>query len=290
MAVTNTGSLSDSKQLIIDSARITREFEGTYKRTCEMQKLDDNTGMSWEEITLGQLTAQGVTETTELDNPQQITDSILTSTPQMVGIMICVTDRVYRRMPKKVIAKMGPLAQNAINRKADEDYLAMAALATTTLAGTGQALSHGHLAAGKARIKSNVTEGAVGEINAVHHGFVIKDLADEIRAGVGTYNIPTGMTEDVYKRGFVGGTVDSVNVWEDGNIAINATPDARGMIHAKEGLVHIQGKGAWTETNRRGDLGGGADEMFYYDEYSFVERGGGQWLYGLLNDATAPTS
>ena len=290
MATTNTGSLSDSKQLIIDSARITREFEGVYKRTCEMQKLDENTGLTWEEILLGQLTAQGITETTELDNAQQITDSIIQATPQMVGIMTCVTDRVYRRMPRNVIAKMGPLAQNAINRKADEDYLAMFALATTTLAGTGTSLSHGHLAAAKARIKSNVTEGAIGEINAVHHGFVIKDLADEIRAGVGTYVIPSGMTEDVFKRGFVGGTLDGVNVWEDGNIAINATPDARGGVHAKEAILHIQGKGAWTETNRRGDLGGGADEMFYYDEYAYLERGAGQWCYGLLNDATAPTS
>lgn len=288
-AITTFGSLGDSQELIIDSARITREFVGTYKRTCENQKLDDNTGASWEEITLGQLTAQGITETTQLDNPQEITDSIITSTPQMVGIEICVTDRAYRRLPKTVIAKMGPLAQNAINRKADEDYIAMFATATTTLAGTGQSLTGGHISAGKVRIRSNVTEGALGEIHCVHHGFPLKDIADEIRSGVGTYAIPAGMTEQVYRNGF-DGMVDGVHIWEDGNIAINSTPDARGVIHAKEALLHIQGKSAWTEKRRRPDLGGGADEIFYYDEYSFLERSAGNWMFGLLNDATAPTS
>lgn len=287
---TTTGSLGDSQELIIDSARITREYEGTYKRTCEVQKLDDNTGLSWEEITLGQLTAQSITETTKLDNPQAITDSIITLTPVMTGVEICVTDRTYRRLPKKVLAKMGGLAQNAIERLADEDYLSLAASATTTLGTTGTTLSHGVIAAGAVRIKSNVTEGAIGPIYFVDHGYPIKDLADEIRAGVGTYAIPAGMTEDVYRKGFIGMTIDGVNIFEDGNVTVDSTPDARGILHAKEGVVHVKGKSAWTETRRRPDLGGGADEMFYYDEYVFGERGAGLWLFGVLADATAPTS
>ena len=40
MAVTDTGSLADSKQLIIDSARIVREYEGVWSRTCDVQRLE----------------------------------------------------------------------------------------------------------------------------------------------------------------------------------------------------------------------------------------------------------
>lgn len=294
--VTTTGSLADSRQTIIDSSRITREFEGTYTRTTEAQTLDEGTGLSWEEISLGQLTAQTVTETTELNNPQSLSDSLLVSTPLVSGLNYIITDRVYRRLPKMVTAKFGPLGQNAIQRKKDEDYLAIFATAATTLAGTATTLQSGHIAAAAYRIRSNATEGSVGPINAVLHGFGIKDIRDEIVSAVGTYAIPEGMTQDVFKRGLVGMTVDNVSIWEDGNIAINATPDARGGVHAKMAVLMVQGHKPRFTTRRREEIGGGADEGFHYDEYVFTERhagggsSGGGWLFGLLHDATAPTN
>lgn len=154
---TTTGSLADSQQLIIDSARLVREYEGVWSRTCDVQRLSENTGLSWEEISLAQLSAQAVTETTELNNPQQMADTLFTITPTVSGIQLIVTDRVYRRMPKNVIAKMGALGQNAIDRKKDEDYLTTFAGATTTLSGTGSTLASGVIDAAKARITGNVT-------------------------------------------------------------------------------------------------------------------------------------
>ena len=289
MANTTTGSLADSKQLVIDSARIVREYEGVWSRTTDVQRLSEGTGLSWEEISLAQLSAQAVTETTILENPQSITDALFTVTPTMTGINVIVTDRVYRRMPKNVIAKMGALAQNAIDRKKDEDYLATFAGATTTLSGTGSTLASGVIDAAKNRITSNVTEPAMGTIVTVLHGYQIKDIQDEIKSGVGTYTIPTGITEDVFRRGF-NGTVGGTNLYEDGNIAINSTPDARGAVHAREALVMVQGMSPRNTTRRREEIGGGAEEMFIYDEYALGERSAGNWLYGVLTDATAPTA
>lgn len=286
---TTTGSLADSQQLIIDSARIVREFEGVFQRTCDVQNLEENTGLTWEEIALNQLTAQAITETTILDNPQQITDSLFSLTPTVTGLQVIVTDRVYRRMPKKVIAKMGVLKQNAVQRKKDEDYLNVFSTATTTLSGTGTTLASGVISAAKARITSNTTEPSNSKIHTVLHGFQIKDIQDEIVAGVGTYTVPTGLTEDVWRKGFTG-SLYNTNVWEDGNITINATPDARGAVHAQEAVVCVQGHSPRTATKRREEIGGGADEVFLYDEYIFGERSAGNWLYGILSDATAPTA
>jgi len=286
---TTTGSLGDSQELIIDSARIVREFEGKWKSCTDVQRLESNTGLSWEEISLAALTAQAITETTDLDNPQAISDTLLQITPSMTGIHLCITDRVYRRMPKKVIAKMGMLGQNAMDRKKDEDYLAMFATATTTLAGTGTTFASGFVNAAARRITSNTTERAMGTVVTVLHGFVIKDIEDELRAGIGTYTIPKGLTEEVFKDGFRG-TLASTNVYEDGNITINATPDARGATHAREAIIMVQGKSPWTEKDRLPGRGGGADVVYMYDEYGLGERGGGQWLFGQLADATAPTS
>ena len=289
MAITDTGSLADSKQLIIDSARIVREYEGVWSRTCDVVRLSENTGLSWEEISLAQLTAQVVTETTILENPQTITDALFSITPTMTGINWIVTDRVYRRMPKSVIAKTGALAQNAMDRQKDEAYLAMFATATTTLSGTGTTLASGVIDAAKNRITSNTTEPGMGSIVTVLHGFQIKDIQDELKSGVGTYAIPTGLTEDVFRRGFQG-TVGGTNVYEDGHIALTAPPDARGAVHAREALVMVQGMSPRSTTRRREEIGGGADEMFIYDEYALGERSAGNWLYGVLSDATAPTS
>ena len=82
---TTTGSLADSLDDVRSSARIVREYEGVMPQLVDKQTLGEGIGLSWQEITYAQLTAQAITETTELDNPQQIADSLLTITPTVVN-------------------------------------------------------------------------------------------------------------------------------------------------------------------------------------------------------------
>lgn len=271
-----------------------REFDGVWQRTCDMRKLAKGSGLAWQEFALTQLNAQDITETTRMENAQTFAGVLLSSTPQMTQIMIKVTDRTYEKVASVVTSKMGTLAGNAMKRKKDEDYLSMfSGFSTGTSPGTGNPLSFGHITAAVNRIKSNVQEPSNAEIYAVLHGFQIKDVQDEILAGVGTYTVPTGMTEDTFRKGFAG-TIAGANVFEDGNITINSTPDAAGAVHSKEGVVGIQGAAMRTETRRDPSFGGGADELFITDDYSFVERLGGAttqtWAFLILSDATAPTS
>jgi len=65
--------------------------------------------------------ASAITETTILDNPQQISDTLLSITPTVIGIETLITDRVAMRITKKGYSKLGGLAQNAIQRKKDQD-------------------------------------------------------------------------------------------------------------------------------------------------------------------------
>src|SRR3972149_3815309 len=58
---TPTGSLTDSLPTVLADARIVREYEGVWKRTCDTRSLADNTGLSWNEISLSQLQAQDIT-------------------------------------------------------------------------------------------------------------------------------------------------------------------------------------------------------------------------------------
>jgi hypothetical protein len=290
---TTTGSLSGALPSIIASARIIKEFDGVWQRTCEKATLATNSGLTWQEYSVNAIEAQDITETSNNTNAQQLSGQLLTSTPQMTQILVKVSDRTKRRLSSNVLAKIGSLAGNAMKRKKDEDYLSLfASFATTASPGTGNPLSFGHITAAVANAMSNATEGAEGAVHAVLHGFQIKDLQDEIVAGVGTYTVPVGMTEEIYRRGWAG-TVAGANVWKDDNITITATPDANGAVHATMGVVAVQGMSIKTETRRDPAFGGGADEVFMTDEYSFIERTSGTtqvFCYRMLTDATAPTS
>ncbi|KKM13515.1 hypothetical protein LCGC14_1715450 [marine sediment metagenome] len=287
---TTSGTLADSLPSIIADARIVREYEGTWQRTTDVRKLKDGTGLNWQEISLAQLTSQDISETTNNENAQQVQDTLLSVEPTMTQILIKVTDRTYRKIADVVESKMGTLAGNAMARKKDDDYLALfSTFATTVQPGAGVAFAYGYISAAKNRISSNATEPSIGAIYSVLHGFQIKDIQDAITSGVGTFAVPHGMTEDTFRQGFAG-TVTGVNVFEDGNITIDGSADARGATHAREGVVAVMGMSIKTETRRDPAFGGGADEIFMTDEYAFVERSASNWAFGHLSDATAPTS
>jgi len=287
---TTTGSLADSLDDVRSSARIVREQVGKMSQLVDKQTLGEGIGLSWQEITYDALTAQAITENTELDNPQQIADSLLTITPTVVGIETFITDRVKARINKKGFAQMGKLAQNAIQRKKDEDGLALfASGATTAEPGAGNVLTSGYIASAKYNISSNATEPGPDPIYAVLHGFQLKDIYDELVAGVGTYAVADGPTADVYKSGFKL-PIAGCEVYEDGNITIDSSDDAAGGVFSKMGIILVQGRAPRVVDVRNEKRGGGGWHVYHYDEYAYGERSDGNWVYRMTSDATAPTS
>ena len=57
---TITDSLEDSRETIIAAARIVREQKGVMPTLVDRETLARNTGTTWNEISLAQLTAQNV--------------------------------------------------------------------------------------------------------------------------------------------------------------------------------------------------------------------------------------
>jgi hypothetical protein len=287
---TTTSAVADSLDDVRSSARIVREFEGVIPQLVDVQYLGEGIGLSWKEITYAQLIAQAVTETTELDNPQQVSDSLITITPAVVGIETFITDRVGARINKKGLAKMGSLAQNAIQRKKDEDGLTLAASGSTSAEpGAGATLTSGYIAAATYNITSNTTEPGHKPIRAVLHGFQLKDLYDELVSGVGTYVVNEGLTARVFQSGFQL-PVAGCEVYEDGNITIDGSDDASGYVFAKEGVILVQGRVPRIVRVRNEKRGGGGYHVYHYDEYAYGQRNAGVWDYRMKSDATAPTS
>jgi len=288
--MTTTGSLADSLPKIIASARLIREFEGVMPNLVDKETLGEGIGLTWHEVSLAQLSAQAITETTELDNPQQISDTDLSITPTVVGIQTRLTDRVAARISKNAYAKIGSLAQNAIQRKKDEDGLTVLDDGQTDCSpGAGATLTSGHIASAKVNISSNATEPGNPPYRCVLHGFQIKDLFDELVAGVGTYVTSEGPTARVFTTGF-NLPIAGCEVYEDGNITIITGDDAKGGVFAQQAIILVQGRSPRTATVRKEHIGGGATDIFLYDEYAYGERSSGNWLYEIQSDAATPTS
>jgi hypothetical protein len=293
---TTTSNLSDSLPTIIASARIVREYEGTMTSDSVVDKvtLDENTGTIWNEVRLDKLTAQGVSETTMLDNPQQMSDSLLSLTPTVAGIQTIVTDRVYRRLSSNVLAQIGVLGQNALQRKKDKDGLTQLDSFSTALCGAGATLTVGHISAGQSRIFGNTTEPAPpGNVSVVLHPFQLKDIQDQLTVGITTTasngaGSVDGLTAEMIRNGY-SGQLFNANVFTDGNISIDSSDDAKGGIFHQMAIILVEGHAPKAENRRRPDIGGGAEEIFLYDEYIFGERRD-EWGYELYSDATAPTS
>lgn len=286
---TSTGSINDALNVMVASARMVRDYDAAVPKTVDRKSLATNTGLSWIEDRVELLTAQDVNEQTILDNPQQYSDTKFSITPTYSGIMTYITDRTMARGDSKVTALLrGQAMSRAMQRKKDVDGIAQFAVFTTALAGTGQTLVSGILSAARSRIQGNTTEPSTAPINAILHPFGEKDLQDEIVAGIGTYPVPAGMSEQFYRKGF-SGTIVGVNLWTDGNIAIDSTPDARGAVYSNEAIVLVEGQSMKSYTRFRPDKGAGGNEYFLYDEYAYGQRRDA-WGFSILHDATVPSN
>lgn len=287
---TTTDALADSLPKLIAGARIVREYEGVMSKLVDQVTLGEGIGLSWHEISLAQLTAQAIQETTVLDNPQQLSDALFTITPTIIGLQTLITDRVARRIDKKAFRKTGQLGQNAIQRKKDQDGLVVLDGASVVIGGAGTTLVSGHIGAAKSQISGNATEPGKPPYRGVLHSYQLRDIENELVAGVGTYPVAEGLTARVFAEGFRG-MINSVQLYEDGNIVIDSSSgDAKGGVFSQDAIVLVQGAAPRSEVRREPHIGGGATSVFLYDEYAFGERSAGNWLKEILSDGTTPTS
>jgi hypothetical protein len=275
------------------SARAVREQEGGISQLVDRRTLGDGIGPNWNEVTFAALTAMAVTEQTDMDeNFQQMSDSLLTITPTLIGISTFITDRLRKLMNKTAFASTGGLAMNAIIRKMDQDGCTALDGFTTSLAGAGTTLTSGHISTAVRRISSNATEPGKGPFYAVLHGYQIKDLEDELVAGVGSYPVPEGVTARVFADGYRG-RVGGASLFEDGNITIDSSDDAKGGVFAggtDGALVLVMEREIDAKDKYLPEKGGGGTAVYIYAGYAYGERSAGNWGYEIYSDAATPTS
>ena len=289
---TITQDLADSINVWVASARSVREYRGVMAQTAETHTLDPNTGLDWKEITLAQLTAQSVTEATDLQNPQAFSDTAITIEPTLFGIPTLVTTRATRKISRLTVMEMGALAQNAMVRKSDISGLAVLDGFSNTGPGAGVTLSFSFLDHMATNIQSNTTEPAPenAPVFIVLHGFAIADVRDELQASIGTDELTSGVSAEVF-RGNAVGRINNAMLLRDDNISIDSATDQKGGVFSRAALLHIRGVSPYVLTEQKPSIGGGAIAIFHYDEEAWGERtsqGTSVWGREVYCDATAP--
>jgi len=246
----------------------------------DKQTLDPGTGTTWNEVSYAKLTASSASDTERFENPQQFSDTNLPIIPSLAVIHTVITDRVAERIAKVGFSKMGALAQNAIQRKKDQDLLLVFDGATVSQPGAANSLSAGVISAMSSQISSNTTEPWDGPIASCLHGFQVHDIYSELTAGVGTYPVPEGMTREIFQNGFAG-KINRAEVYIDDNLTIDSSDDAKGGVFAMGtggAMVLVQGRSPWKTTRDEPSLGGGGKSIWLWDEYAAGERSPGNWL------------
>lgn len=178
---------------------------------------------------------------------QTMEDTNVQVTLSEVGAKIILTDVAMEDDKEELQGIAGNMLGKAVAKKQDTDLLALLDNGTNTVGASASTLTMGYLAAAKALLTGNAeaTGGpAPMPYVVVLHPFQTLDLVDvltpiaavglgqAIASSVGWQAIGTNFSDEVL-RNYQVSRIFGMNVIEDGNITIDATPDAKGGVFAQ---------------------------------------------------------
>jgi len=230
----------------------------------------------------GQMSAHDLTEGVDLSSSEAIGLTVDAVDCEEVGLKVILTDKLVRQFSEDIWAMVGRQVGDAMARKKDKDLLDLFdSLTSKGAAGTSLTLSY------YAAVSTALRAVPVPlPIVCVLHPYTAHGLKTA-QAVSGTYPIPAaGLSVDVIKQWHVG-TWAGVPCFEDGNIDIDDSDDAKGGMFGRQCLGYLQSKAPSTERERDASLR--ATELVIVADYeAFVldDSHGFEMYY----DASAPSA
>ena len=293
MAVTGIAEVNDTIDTIHEKALLTRQFEAIMSSLA----WTINKGKGHTTINVpyfAEVTANTLTEKIDMTQSETLTDTNVQITPSEVGCKIILTDTALEDDREQLIDIAGRALGMAYNKKEDQDLLGQLDDGTNSIPGTGNTLTMGHLAAARALLEGNATSTggpAPMPYVVVHHPYVLLDIVDVITPVVpaaSTLNAAGGTVADDMLRNYLAGRLFGMDIYEDGNITIDSTPDAKGGVFARGqngSLIHGVARTMGIEKER--DASARAWEVNCVGRYGVGEYLAG-WIVELMADATTP--
>jgi len=208
-------------------------------------------------------------------------------TASEVGAKIILTDKLVRQMAMNVFSIIGRQLGDGMARKKDTDVHALYSGLNggTTLGAAAATMSLANIAGAIAYTKANKFG---SQTYILQHPNAVFDIANTAVTASSTYPVPAGWSSDLLGNFFSGlRPLNGVPIFEDGNLSIDSSDDAVGVIANKDALVVLNSVD--TRTERQRDVSLRATEVVMTADYGVFELDDTRGA-PLTFDAAAPST
>ena len=280
-----TGSLENAQRIIISTARYTEEHNAPAMNLIEKFTL----GKGNKQVTVpkvGQMSMSDLVDGLDIVDEESIGMTTVDLTASEVGAKVILTDKLVRQSAANVFSIIGRQLGDGMARKKDVDVLALYSGFSTDIGAAGRTMSLANVSAAVAYAKGKKFG---SNVYIVQHPFAVWDVANTAVTASTTYPVPQGWTADLLGNFFSGlRPINGVPIFEDGNISIDSSDDAVGVIADKSALAVLMSQDTRTERQRDASLR--ATEVVITADYGVFELDDSKGAALTLDAGTPATS
>ena len=280
-----TGNLENAQNIIIAAARYTEEHNAPAMNLIEQFTLPKGA----KQVTVpkvGQMSMQDLTDGVDIVDEEDIGMSTVDLTASEVGAKIILTDKLVRQSAENVFSMIGRQLGDGMARKKDVDVLALYSGFSTDIGAAGRSMSLANVSAAVAYAKGKKFG---SNVYIVQHPFAVWDIANTAVTASSTYPVPAGWSADLLGNFFSGlRPINGVPIFEDGNISIDSSDDAVGVIADRSALGVLKSVDMNKEQDR--DISLRATEVVITADYGVFELDDSKGAALTLDAGTPATS
>ena len=250
-----TGNLENASRIIISTARYTEEHNAPALALIEPFNLPKGA----KQVTVpkvGQMSMSDLTDGQDIVDEEEIGMTTVDLTASEVGAKVILTDKLLREQVNNVFTMIGKQLGDGMARKKDTD---VHSLYTNLNGGT-------KLGAATKFMKASNLQGIIAYAKAnkfgnqlyiLHHPNAVAYLSKEAAtvASAVTNAIPDGWSADLLKNFWSGlRPMNNVPIFEDGNLSVDASDDAIGVIADRGAMAYLSSVDTRTERQRDASL------------------------------------
>ena len=281
-----TGNLENAQRIILAAARYTEEHNAPAMALIESFDLPKGA----KQVTVpkvGQMSMSDLTDGQDIVDEEDIGMTTVDLTAAEVGAKVILTDKLVRQAADNVMSIVGRQLGDGMARKKDTDVHALYSGLNggTTLGAVAKPMSLANVSGAIAYTKANKFG---SQVYILQHPNAVFDIANTAVTASSTYPVPAGWSEDLLGNFFSGlRPLNGVPIFEDGNLSIDSSDDAIGVIADKSALAVL--KSVETRTERQRDASLRATELVMTADYGVFELDDSRGA-PLTFDCTAPVS
>ena len=263
-----TGNLENAQKIILAASRYTEEHNAPAMALIEQFTLPS--GAKQQTVPkVGQMTISDLTDGQDIIDEEEIGMTTVDLTASEVGAKVILTDKLVRQSADNVFSIVGRQLGDGMARKKDTDVHALYSGLNggTTLGAAGATFSLANVAASISYAKANKFG---SQLYILQHPNAVFDIANTAVTASATYPVPKGWSEDLLGEFFSGlRPLNGVPIFEDGNLSVDSSDDAIGVIADKSALCVL--KSVETKTERQRDASLRATELVMTADYGVFE-------------------